>query len=229
MIVAIHQPNFFPWLGYFRKIARADTFVFLDGVAFSKGSWTNRVRMLVAGEARWVTCPIFHELGQPIHDVRIEDSQPWRKKLCKTFDANYRKAPHFAAVMAWVEPMIHRPCGMLAEYNRANIRQIASQLGLQTRFAVQSELSAPAIAEATGSERLVAICRELGGRTYLAGDGADGYEDAAAYEAGDIRTVKMGFRLSSYPQVGTKVFVGGLSILDAIFNLGLDRTRAMLL
>ena len=55
--VGIHQPNFFPWLGYFNKLAHADEFVFLDSVQFSKaaGTWSNRVRLQIHGEPRWVT------------------------------------------------------------------------------------------------------------------------------------------------------------------------------
>ena len=59
-LVAIHQPNFLPWLGYFDKLARADVFILLDTVQFPKkaGSWMNRARLLVGGEPSWITVPV---------------------------------------------------------------------------------------------------------------------------------------------------------------------------
>jgi hypothetical protein len=67
-LCAIHQPNFFPWLGYFDKINRADVFVFLDQVAYPKsgssmGSWCNRVKINIAGVASWISCPVVREHG----------------------------------------------------------------------------------------------------------------------------------------------------------------------
>ncbi|MCK4625787.1 MAG: WbqC family protein [Phycisphaerae bacterium] len=228
MIAAIHQPNFFPWLGYFNKIARADVFVFLDAVAFSKGSWTNRVQMLVAGKPRWVTCPILQEMGQSINQVQIDDRQPCRRKMVKTLEMNYGKAAHFQNIMTWVEPLVLFPSRSLAEYNMRSIREIASHLGLECRFVLQSQLSVLEADGATGSERLAEICKQLSADTYLAGDGADGYEDLSAYERAGVRMIKSGFRQQAYPQAGSRQFVPGLSILDALFNIGLHETRMLL-
>lgn len=227
MIVAIHQPNFVPWLGYFRKIACADAFAFLDAVAFSKGSWTNRVRLLVAGRARWVTCPVRQALGQPIDQVHIDECQPWREKLVKTLETNYGRAGSFRSVMGWLADLIRWPTDLLADFNVRCIVEIACRLGLQCRFVRQSEMAGAS--DQKGSAALAHICRHLKADTYLAGDGADGYEDPSAYEAAGIRMSTSRFRPQRYPQVGSREFVPGLSILDALFNVGPDRTRSLLL
>src|SRR4029079_18719876 len=107
-LVAIHQPNFFPWLGYFDKIRQSDIFIFLDAVDYPRagsggmGSWVNRARIAIQGEARWVTCPVKRtQMGAPIFTVEIEDTQPWRVKLLKTLATNYARARRFADAMAF--------------------------------------------------------------------------------------------------------------------------------
>ena len=73
-VVAIHQPNFLPWLGFFAKLARADVFVLLDDAQFQKkrGTGSNRVKLLVAGRAAWVTVPIVGYHGvRAIPEMRI--------------------------------------------------------------------------------------------------------------------------------------------------------------
>ncbi len=232
MIAAIHQPNFFPWLGYFRKIARADVFVFLDAVQFprtSRGTWVNRVQMLIGSHPRWITCPIKRPGGlQSISEIPIDDTNPWRRKFLKTLEMNYKRSTHFQNTMTWVEPLVLFPSRSLAEYNMRSIREIASHLGLECRFVLQSQLSVLKADGATGSERLAEICKQLSADTYLAGDGADEYEDMSAYELIGVRMIKSGFRQQTYPQVGSRQFVPGLSVLDALFNIGLHETKMLL-
>ena len=104
--VAIHQPNFFPWLGYFDKIARADVFVLLDDVQFAKQSWTNRVQVLIDGEPGWVTAPVRRDGKVSIAEARFDESKPWRKKLLKTMYFSYRRAPHFEHVYPRIEALV---------------------------------------------------------------------------------------------------------------------------
>lgn len=232
MIVAIHQPNFFPWLGYFKKIAQSDVFVFLDSVPLSRGSrgtWVNRVRLLVNRFPRWTTCPIKRASSQMnISDVIIDSSLPWRNKLIKTVELNYAKATHFSHTMPWLVPLIETQGSILSDYNIGNIMAIAGQMGLKCRFERQSHLKNPAVFQTQGSKRLAAICQELEASAYLAGDGAAGYEDESVYDSAGIKLIHSRFIQPSYPQIGSTEFVAGLSVIDCLLNAGLERTAHLL-
>lgn len=214
-LVAIHQPNFFPWLGYFDKIRRADTFVFLDAVDYPRsgsggmGSWTNRVRLNIQGEARWITCPIKRiDLGTPISRVAIDDDQPWRIKLIRTLEANYRKAPRYAEAMGLIEPLIRAPQRNLAAFNIWTIQTIAAALGLNTRFLLQSDL--PGQGRAT--ELLASLVRAAGGSAYLAGGGASGYQEDDIFTTRGLELIYQGFTPRPYGDPAR--FIAGLSIID---------------
>ena len=81
MIVAIHQPNYFPWLGYFAKLASCDCFVLLDNVQFPRLSYCNRVQVRDVSVARWLSVPVNRSatLFQPIRLAEIQNntSRPW--------------------------------------------------------------------------------------------------------------------------------------------------------
>jgi hypothetical protein len=166
--------------------------------------------------------------NQLIRDVRIAAEEPWQSKMLRTLDRNYRRAAHFEVNMSWLEPLILRDESSIASYNIANIQEIARQLGLQCQFRRQSDLSGAEVFAKKGSERLAAVCAEVGGTIYLAGDGADDYENAAIYEKAGIELWRNNFRSIPYRHVNPHGFIPGLSVLDALFNAGLDRTRQFL-
>lgn len=94
-VCAIHQPNFMPWLPYFDKISKADKFVFLDKVAYPKsgnsmGSWTNRVKINMNGQAVWFSCPVVRESGVQLIDyVNINYSNFFLDKMMRTLECAY--------------------------------------------------------------------------------------------------------------------------------------------
>ncbi|WFU66920.1 MULTISPECIES: WbqC family protein [Bradyrhizobium] len=214
-LVAIHQPNFFPWLGYFEKIRRADALVFLDVVAYPRagsggmGSWCNRVRLAVQGEARWVTCPLQHmPLGTPIGTVSIDDAQPWRAKLLRTLEVNYGKAPRFEDGMMLLRPLILESEGNLAAFNIRAIKAIAVHLGLSTRFVLQSTLQYSGKA----TDLLVSLVRAVDGSAYLSGDGAAGYQRDELFAENGLGLVKLNFVQRAYCDPSR--FIPGLSVID---------------
>lgn len=221
-IVAIHQPNFFPWLGFFDKARRADVFVFLDEAAYPRagsggmGSWTNRVRILVQGEPRWIGCPLVRApLGTPINAIRIDDAQPWRTKMIKTLQACYARAPRYASTMAWLEPLVRTPETRLAEYNIAVIREIADRLGLAVRFVRQSDLPVRGL---SSTELLVALVRAVDANAYLEGGGASGYQIDGLFADAGIELVKQNFEPSPYGPADR--YRPGLSVIDYLMYDG---------
>jgi hypothetical protein len=220
-LCAIHQPNFFPWLGYFEKIRRADVFVFLDAVDYPRagsdgmGSIVNRVTIAVQGKAHAVGAPLQRApLGSAIGAITIDDRQPWREKLVRTLAMNYARASNYEPAMALIEPLIRNPETSLAAFNMHAIRTIAAALDLETRFVRQSELAA----EGAATDLLINLTRAAGCDGYLAGGGAGGYQEDGKFAAAGIALVHQGFKLVSYGP--PERFVPGLSAIDYLMHDG---------
>jgi hypothetical protein len=220
-ICAIHQPNFFPWLGYFDKIRRADVFVFLDDVALSKSGsrcWTNRVRVNIQGAPAWFGCPLRREHGeQKICSVQMDPSGRWRRKLVRTLEMNYRRARHFDAVMANVEPLIVQPTDNLAEFNINAVRALTNVLGLKCEFVRQSSLPG----HESGTELLIRLTRAVGATAYLCGGGAQGYQRDELFVDHGLNLIYQDFEPKPYGDVDK--FIPGLSVIDWLMHVGPGR------
>jgi len=228
MIVAIHQPNFFPWPGYFDKIVRSDVFVFLDDVQFQKtGSmWTNRTRLPIRGTPAWITVPLNRNYTgyRQINEMRILDDQPWRRKLMRTLSMNYAKARHFDAVMGVLEPLINESEGNLAEYNVRCVDRLCEAIGLQRRLERSSRLECGG----SSNDLLASITLAVGGHTYMTGGGADAYLDETAFAASGIALIRQSYLPAPYDQGRLGDFMPGLSIIDALMHLGFAGTLGYL-
>jgi hypothetical protein len=228
-VVAIHQPNFLPWLGYFDKLARCDVFVLLDSVQYPKrntGTWMNRVKLLVTGEPAWVTVPVvraYHGLRR-IDEMEIDESRPWRRKLLARIEQSYRRAPHFDVTMPLVTEIVMHDSSLLADYNEAGVRRLAAAVGLDVgKFVRASSLDVNGAA----TDLLIEITRNLGGGTYLAGGGAGGYQEDEKFAAAGVQLRYQAFEHPTYPQL-TASPQHGLSIIDALMHCGSDETALLL-
>jgi hypothetical protein len=191
-VCAIHQPNFFPWLGYFDKIKKADIFIFLDDVAYPKsgsgsGSWCNRVKLYTGShQPEWFGIPIKREAGeQLIKEVCFSNKAYTLKKMSKTLAHSYQKNENYDAAMAWLLPLLCNPEMNLALYNMHVIQHFSAMLGLKTKFIKQSELTHSKQA----TELLIELVQQVGADAYLCGQGAGGYQQDALFEQENIDLV----------------------------------------
>ena len=133
MIVAIHQPQFFPWLGYFDKMRRADVFCHLDNVQYKKNEWQNRNRIKTASGMQWLTVPVKYHFPQKINEVKINNAVNWKHKHLQSLITNYRRAPFFDEYVDFFNEMYSNNWESLAELNMAFIEQFRSLLGLEDK------------------------------------------------------------------------------------------------
>lgn len=226
MRISIHQPNFFPWLGFFHKIVNSDVFVIFDHVQFpQKGStWGNRVRFLIGGEDKWFTVPILRsgKNVQNYNEIMFEGRQNWRKKMVHMLQANYSKSPFAEEVFEAILPIIYFESENLAEYNLNAILGILKLLDNPQKKIVKSSSIE---VNGKGTDLLVNIVKNLNGDIYLAGGGASGYQVDKLFEQNGIDLLYQNFQHPKYAQHKTKSFVPGLSILDTLFNAGFVKTK----
>lgn len=226
-LVAIHQPNFLPWLGYFNKLARADVFILLDTVQFpmTGGTWMNRVRLLVDKRPAWITVPIVRRAGslRAIRSTRIDDTRPWRTKMLRTIEQSYARAPFVDEVLPQVSRLINLDTDQLAEFNEIGVRALAAAMGLDTSKVIRaSEL------DVTGrsTDLLVDLTRAVDGTAYLCGRGASGYQEDEKFARSGLRLIYQEFEHPSYPQLCEPPQLG-LSVIDAMMGCGLDGAAAL--
>ena len=229
-VVACHQPNFLPWLGFFAKIARADVFFLLDDVQFTQGAnrhnWTSRVRIGAANGPMWLSLPVRRsgEGRQLILDLKTDSQSGWLPKMLKTLDESYRKAPHSAECLPPIIEILKHHQGSVCETNVALMGGICQMLGLRTTIIRSSQRPV----EGNATARLVNLTRLANGTVYLSGDGADDYQLVGEFNSAGIKLRKLGFRVQPYPQQRGGDFAPGLSIVDALCNVGIERTKELL-
>ena len=222
--VAILQPGYLPWLGFFDQMRRSDVFVFYDDVQYDKHGWRNRNRIKTASGPQWLTVPVLHSgLGSPcILDVEIDHRTPWVRKHLASIRQAYAAAPFLQRYLPELEELLQRRWDRLVDLDLAVVELMSRWLGLARRTARSSVLGIGG----ERSERLVAICRHFGAGTYLSGDAAQEYLDVGLFERHGIQVEWQQFAHPVYPQLHGE-FVPFLSAIDVVMNCG-DRALAVL-
>jgi hypothetical protein len=219
MRIAVLQPSYLPWLGYFDQIARVDAFVFYDDVQYDKDGWRNRNRIKTdsAEHWQWLTVPVLlkGKHGAKIHEVEINNTEHWRRKHLSAITQWYRRAPFFKELNGFFEEFYAREWKSLSDLATTSIREICGLMGIATPLHFSSKLGV------TGEKvsRLVRLCEHFGADEYLTGDAAEDYLEPQAFAEKNIRIVYQRYKHPEYPQLYGP-FLSHLSVVDVLFNCG---------
>jgi WbqC-like protein family len=219
MKIAIHQPHYLPWLGYFAKWAAADLFVFLDTVQYEKNGWQNRNRIKTREGPRWLTVPVRAKLGTPIRDVLVDSSQNWCSHHLATIASAYGGAQGWRRYREELDAFYDRAWDHLAPVAIASAEWLAGKLGVTTPTRLASQMGLLAEAQGDATARLVGLCRAVGADTYLAGRDGSLYMDIAQFEAAGIAVETQQYEHPVYGQEHGE-FAPFLSTLDLLLNHG---------
>ena len=215
---AILQSNYLPWKGVFDLINRVDTFVFYEGVQYTKGDWRNRNRIKTCHGPKWITVPVKTKgrFRQKLSDVVIETSYNWQRKHHCAFQVNYAKAPFFDEYR-WIIDNIYleNKWEKLSELNIFSTKLLCEILGIRTEFITMAEIPVSEGKE----QKIIAICKRLGARCYVSGPSARSYIDPEKFRENDIAIEYMRYEYPEYKQLHG-VFDHQVSIMDLIFNCG---------
>ncbi|MCC7431476.1 WbqC family protein [bacterium] len=223
MLVSIHQPQFFPYLGYFAKINQADFFVFLDNVQYKKNEWQNRNKIKTQDGWQWLTVPVNYKFPQKMFEVVLATRNDWKKKHLNAIKTNYSKAQFFTEIFELVQKIYAFEGENIATFNTNLVVEICNYLGIKTKILVASELGN---FTENPDERLVEICRKLGSKNYLAGAGGKDYMNLEVFEKAGVTVIFQSYKHPKYTQLFGE-FEVGMCILDLLFNCGKESLKIL--
>jgi len=220
--IAIIQPSFLPWRGYFHIIKRSDVFVFYDDVQYDKNGWRNRNQIKGHDGKSWITVPVItkSQFGQAINETQINNTVQWQKKILGPIRQAYLRTPHFKSYFSWLEDRFAQPWSNIADLDVQLTKDVAGFFNFACEFHISSQLEIEKCESRV--ERLVKICRALEANHYLTGPSARDYieQDNRFLDSGiELEYIKYDF--PNYPQ-GNTPFDGQVSILDLLFYCGAD-------
>jgi len=225
--IAIMQPTFLPWLGYFGLIDAVDMFVILDDVQFDRRSWQQRNRIVSAGKELIITVPVKKtgKVDQLINNTEItEDWDAHRRKLLMTLHHSYSKAPFYKEFINDLEAILDVQEYNISKLNLNLINWACEKFNITTSILLASDVPV----EGAKANYIVKICKYLSAHTYVSPPGSKVYiEQTDAFKKNNINLEYFLFNHPVYSQ-NSETFISHMSFVDALFNEGDKKTSALI-
>lgn len=217
-VLAVHQPNYLPYIGFFDKMAKADLMILNECMEYSKEGFTNRNRILMNGTPIWLTVPVGKKNhGKMIGELPDQNKDGWKEKHYKSIIEAYHTSPYVEDLKCLLNDPYKSEWASFAEMTEHLICEIKDYLEIDTPVLRNRH------PEYAGKKGLLGLCRLYKADTYLSGDGAREYMQNLDMK--EVKVVYQNFTHPVYKQMKSPFanhleFVPNLSIIDAIANLG---------
>jgi hypothetical protein len=221
MKLAIMQPYFLPYLGYWKLIHLADTFIILDDVNYINKGWINRNRIEKAGQVSWLTIPLEKaSQNRLIRDINIFQDDGWKTKIIRSTAGAYSKAAHKDQIMPHFIKWVESASGNLSQYLFNVISEISTHLNITTQIMPTSSIFNTH--DLKGEDRIIELCKITGARSYINLPGGQHLYNKCRFlqEGIDLEFLNMGaleLNVKNYP------LNHNLSILHMLMHAGYER------
>jgi len=217
MTIAIMQPYIFPYVGYFQLINAVDKFIIYDDVNFINKGWINRNNILVSGKAHLFTIPLKDaSQNKLINEVSLLRTDAWQKKLLKTVQQSYQKAPYYQKAFVLIEEIVNLDVDTIQELTFQALTRTCNYMGITTEIIPSSTIYNNT--HLKGQERILDICKQEKADHYINPIGGMELYDKEKFEKEGIKLDFIKSVLYPYTQF-KNAFVPWLSIIDILmFN-----------
>ena len=214
MIIAIHQPNYLPYLGFFDKMKRSDIFVIYDDAQFNSRDFQHRNKIRTSKGWQWLTVPV-EKKPVPIKEITIKNNVDWSSVHFTAIRANYLKTPYYSVYENEIRRIYEMRYEKLIDLNMNLIHFLMKAFKIDTKILYASDLGFTS----KSTERLLEITDALGGDVYLSGPKGRDYMDVSLFEKKGIKVEFQNFKHPTYKQ-RYEGFVPNMASIDALFNVG---------
>lgn len=230
MKLAIMQPYFFPYIGYWQLIHATDCFILLDDVQYMRHSWINRNRVLKPDKDwQYIMVPLKkHSMTSAIRDVRACENEEWRQRILRQIDHYRNKTQHFTSVHELIQDaLFDMSDDRIAHINAAVIRHLCRNLRLNTEILLSSEIGFDYEGVSNPDEWALHITQQMGATQYINPIGGVALFDPRKFTTFGAKIQFLKSRPITYYQ-RQKEFEPALSIIDVLMFNGLEGTRRLL-
>ena len=238
MKLAIMQPYFMPYIGYFQTMAAVDKYLLYDKVAFIKKGWINRNRIYIQNVGtQFITIPLKNKSSfTNILDVQIDNTTDWRSKMLNLIYYNYKRSLFFDVVYPLMENSIKQSSELISEYNFVVLNQIATFLDINTPIELSTDPMYEGIEEQLAKyddsllrkyDRIKFICQANNADNYINPIGGQDLYDKKVFAEHGIKLSFVQTEQFAYPQFAPE-FIPNLSIIDVLMHNGKAGTKQLL-